>query len=251
VSLVVSATRPSAVLVVDRGAAAVRVLKALQSRGVKAVSVHIRDEATALHATLADESVLLGKAVTAYSDVVSLVEAARQSGVDAVHPVTVRLAGLQEAVGKAGLQWLGNPLEVPVELAVGDGVVEARCADALSVLPPVAARSAEVVTGLDLTLAALTGTAEGIAREGVAVSVDVLATRLATVTALELPEIEDVWWDPAVDVCSTPTDPLLLVLTAWGPDRDTSYSRAREAWDQLVITGPTVPRPVSLGGTSS
>jgi acetyl/propionyl-CoA carboxylase alpha subunit len=250
VALLVTPTTPSTVLVVDRGVAAVRVLSALQSRGVKAVSVHTTADATALHRTLADESVLLGRTAAAYDDVVRLVEAARQAGAEAVHPVTVSLPGLQEAVTQAGLQWLGGALEVPVELSVHDGVVEARCVEELHVLLPVASRSAEVVTGLDLTLAALTGAAQGLARDGVAVSVDVVATTLAQVTALELPASDDVWWDAAVAVGSEPVEPLLLVLTAWGPDRDAAYSTARAAWDQLVIAGPTVPRPPALGGTS-
>ena len=237
-------------LVVDRGVAAVRVLRALQSRSIKAVGVHTTADATALHVTVADESVLLGPTSPAYRDVRKLVEAAAQSGAHAVHPVTVELPGLEEAVARAGLEWLGGPLQVPVNLTVGDGVVEARYADELALLPPVASRSAEVVTGLDLTLASLAGEAEGVARDGVAVSVDLVATRLAPVTRLTLPRGEDIWCDAAVEVGTRPVDPLLAVLTTWGPDRDIAYSRACEAWDQLVIEGPELPRPEALGGQS-
>jgi acetyl/propionyl-CoA carboxylase alpha subunit len=241
---------PDCVLVVDRGVAAVRVLRALQALGIKAVSVHTGADATALHATLADESVLIGPTTASYGDVVKLVEAAKQAGAQAVHPVTVTLAGLEQAVRTAHLEWLGDPLQVSVELTIGDGVVEARCSMRLSALPPVASRSAEVVTGLDLTCASLTGQAEGVARAGVAVSVDVVASVLAPVTALHLPEGDDVWVDVAVEAGSLPADPLLAVLTAWGPDRDTAYDRACEAWDYLVIEGPVVPRPEALGGPS-
>lgn len=237
-------------LVVDRGVAAVRVLRALQRRDIKAVSVHTTADATALHATLADESVLIGPTTASYGDLRKLVEAARQARAQAVHPVSVELAGLEQAVRDAGLEWLGGPLQVPVELSVGDGVVEARCSDQLFVLPPVAARCAEVVSGLDLTCASLTGAAEGVAREGVAISIDVVASTLAPVTALHLPSGENVWVDAAVGLGSHPADPLLAVLTAWGPDRDTAYDRACEAWDQLVIEGPVVPRPEVLGGLS-
>ncbi|MGZ6825915.1 MAG: hypothetical protein ACXVGH_03915, partial [Mycobacteriales bacterium] len=58
----------------------------------------------------------------------------------------------------------------------------------------------------------------------------------------------DVWVDSAVEVGSSPDVPLLAVLTAWGPDRDAAYTRACEAWDQFVVAGPVVPRPVALGG---
>jgi acetyl/propionyl-CoA carboxylase alpha subunit len=241
---------PETVLVVDRGVAAVRVVRALQRRSIKAVAVNTKADATALHATAADDSILLGPTAAAYDDVRKLVEAARQAGADAVHPVTVGLAGLEEAVAAGGLTWLGGLLQVPVDLTVGDGVVEARCTEELATLPPVVSRCAEVVTGLDLTLATLVGEAQGVAREGVAVSVDLVATGLSRVTALQLPDGEHVWCDAAVEVGTHPVDPLLAVLTTWGPDRDTAYSRACEAWDQLVIEGPELPRPQALGGLS-
>lgn len=239
---------PDCVLVADRGVAAVRVLRALQARGIKAVSLHTGADATALHATAADESVLLGPTPASYGDLVKLVEAARQAGAQAVHPVTARVAGFEQAVEDAGLQWLGAPIQVPVALDVSPGVVEARVADALVSLPPVAARAAEVVTGLDLTCGSLEGQATGVAREGVAVSVDVLADVLAPVTRLELPEGEGVWLDAAVEVGSEPIDALLAVLTAWGPDRAGAYALARQAWAGLVLEGPRVPRPAALGG---
>ena len=97
---------PETVLVADRGAAAVRVVTALQDRGIKAVSVHTDADADAQHATAADESVLLGPTLSSYGDVVKLVEAAQQAGADAVHPGGATVPGLQEAVADAGLEWL-------------------------------------------------------------------------------------------------------------------------------------------------
>lgn len=239
---------PDTVLVADRGVAAVRVLRSLQRLGVKAISVHTSADATALHATLADETVLLGSTPSAYDDPVKLVEAARQAAAEAVHPVTAEVPGLEDAVLEAGLLWLGAQLHVPVELTVADGVVEARLGSQLVPLPAVASRSAEVVTGLDLTCAALEGHTTGVAREGVAVSVDLVAAQLAPVTAWQPPHLDDVWLDEAVAVGSSPVEPLLAVLTAWGPDRDAAYGLACAAWDRLVIKGPAVRRPEALGG---
>jgi acetyl/propionyl-CoA carboxylase alpha subunit len=238
------------VLVADRGVAAVRVLRALQHLGVKAVSLHSEADATALHATLADESVLIGPTTASYGDTVKVVEAARQAGAEGVHPVTADVPGLQEAVLAAGLEWLGEPLQVPVVLTVAGGAVEAVLSDALAIVPPVASRSAEVVTGLDLTCASLTGEASGVARGGLAVSIDVLGSELAPVTRMQVPHDDDLWVDAAVEVGTEPVDPLLAVLTAWGPDRDAAYLRARQAWEQLIIEGPLVPRPAALGGDS-
>ncbi|MCW2501608.1 MAG: acetyl-COA carboxylase, partial [Frankiales bacterium] len=80
------AATADSVLVADRGVAAVRVIAALQRRGTKAVSVHTEADAGAVHATLADESVLLGPTTASYGDVRKLIEAARQAGAQGVHP---------------------------------------------------------------------------------------------------------------------------------------------------------------------
>lgn len=252
------------VLVADRGVAAVRVLRALQRLGIKAVGLHTEADASALHATLADESVLIGATTAAYGDQLKVLEAARQSGAQAVHPGLARTPGLQQAVAEAELEWLGEPLQVPVELRAEGDLVEARLSDEVATLPPVAPRAAEIVTGLDLTCAGLVESSAGLtgasgdagasatgpARAGVGLSVDVLATTLAPVTRMELPAAADVWIDAAVEVGSMPVDPLLAVLTVWGRDTTSAYALARTTWEQLVIEGPVVRRPAALEGVS-
>ncbi len=226
--------------------AAVRVLQALQGLKIKAVSVHTDVDADAVHATIADESVLLGATPASYGDSLKVVEAARQAGAAGVHPGSDRLPGLQVAAEAAGLQWLGQPRQVPVTLTVVEGLADAAVSGEQVLVPPVGPRCAEVVSGLDLTCSGLV--ADAAARGGCAVSVDLVATTLAPVTALRLPEGDDVWVDLAVAVGTEPVDPLLAVLTVWGADREAAYLRARAAWDQLVIEGPAVRRPAALGG---
>lgn len=208
--------------------------------------MHTEADAGALHATIADESVLLGATPTSYGDSVKVVEAARQAGAAAVHPGSDLLPGLQVAVEAAGLQWLGEPREVPVALTRCDGLVEAVPSGQPVLVPAAAPRCAEVVSGWDLTCSGLV--ADGPARGGCAVSVDLVATTLAPVTALQVPEGDDVWVDLAVEVGTDPVDPLIAVLTAWGIDREAAYVRALQAWDQLVIEGPVVRRPTALEG---
>lgn len=239
---------PDTVLIADAGVAAVREIRGLHRLGIKAVSVHTGADATALHATLADESVLLGPDLASYRDARKIVEAARQVHADAVHPVHAVVPGLEEAVTDAGLEWLGGQLRLPVELSIGDGVVEAVLADHPVAVPAVATRAAEVVSGLDLTLAAVEGTSNGEARGGVAVSVDLVATTLAPVTAWRGPDLPDVWLDEAVAEGTIPIDSVLAVLTVWGVDRDAAYALACAAWDEIVIEGPEVHRPEALGG---
>lgn len=226
------------VLVTDRGVAGVRVLVGLERLGVKAVAVHVEADAGALHVVTADDSVLLGP--LGYDDPVVLVEAARQAGADGVHPGARELPGLREACLAAGLAWCGDPLPVPVTLHEQGGVTAAEVSDARISLPPVAPRCAEVVTGLDLTCAALSGEVTGVARDGVAVSVEVRAASLAPVTAVQVPDLPDVWVDLGVAVGETPHDLLLAVVTAWGADRTAALALARTALDQLTLDGPEI-----------
>lgn len=239
---------PDCVLVADTGVPAVRAIRGLQRLGIKVVSVHTGDDLTAGHVTAADESVLLGETAASYRDAAKVVEAAEQAGADAVHPVHAIIPGLEAAVREAGLGWLGAPVRLPVDLTIGDGLIEARLGAAKVAVPAVAARAAEVVSGIDLTAAAVSGSQTGEPRGGVALSVNVVADALAPVTRWERPELDDVWVDSAVEVGSEPIDPLLAILTAWGPDRDAAYALACAAWDALVVEGPTVPRPEALGG---
>jgi acetyl/propionyl-CoA carboxylase alpha subunit len=105
------------VLVADRGASAVHVIRECERLGIKAVSVHSDADAGAPHAVEADESVLLGEE-SSYVDHVKLVEAARQTGAQAVHPGAGPLAesaAFAQAVRDAGLTWVGPSTGSDVE----------------------------------------------------------------------------------------------------------------------------------------
>lgn len=102
------------VLVADRGAGARRLVRTCQRLGVRTVVAHSADDEQAEHVRAADEAVPLGGRnwIDSYGDPPRLLEAARRTGAEAVHPGAGSLSDdldLARAVVDAGLAWLGPP----------------------------------------------------------------------------------------------------------------------------------------------
>jgi 3-methylcrotonyl-CoA carboxylase alpha subunit len=113
-------------LIANRGEIACRVIRTARAMGLRTVAVYSEADRGAMHVALADEAVLLGpaRARDSYLNIERMIEAARQTGAEAIHPGYGFLSENAEfapACAAAGIVFVGPTADMMLAMGSKSG----------------------------------------------------------------------------------------------------------------------------------
>ena len=128
------------ILIANRGEIACRIIRTAKRLGIRTVAVHSTIDANALHVQQADQAVLIGEAAAAesYLNTEAILQAAKQTGAEAIHPGYGFLsenAEFARACLAADLTFIGPPAEAMDAMASKSAAKELMSNSAVPVLP--------------------------------------------------------------------------------------------------------------------
>jgi 3-methylcrotonyl-CoA carboxylase alpha subunit len=129
-----------ALLVANRGEIARRISRTARRMGIRVIAVYSEADAAAPHVREADTAVCIGppSAAESYLRGGAILEAARESGADAIHPGYGFLsenAAFAQAVMDAGLIWVGAPPTAILAMGLKDAAKRLMIAAGVPVTP--------------------------------------------------------------------------------------------------------------------
>ena len=128
------------VLIANRGEIAVRIERACREMGIESVAVYSDADVNALHVRMAGRAVRIGPApaIESYLSVPALLEAARHTNADAIHPgygFLSERSELARACEAAGIVFVGPPADVIERMGSKIGARELMRAAGVPIVP--------------------------------------------------------------------------------------------------------------------